>query len=94
MLENALNPPKVIQGMTADFIERQDPFKAFIKSECAEGLDYKIQAEPFFNAFASYCLINGDDHPKQRRFYEIAANKYTKTTINGCVHYIGVKLKK
>jgi len=93
-LENALNPPQIIKDMTEDFINRQDPFKAFIQSECIEGLDFKIQAEPFFNAFATYCLMSGEKHPTQKRFYEIASNKYNKTTINGCVHYIGVKLKK
>lgn len=93
-LDNALNPPQVIQDMTEDFINRQDPFKAFIQAACIEGQDCKTQAEPFFNAFSNYCLVNGEKHPSQKRFYEIASNKFSRTMINGCVHYLGVTIKK
>lgn len=93
-LESALNPPETISNMTEDFINRQDPFKAFIKSDCIEGNGYKVQAEPFFNAFCAYCLMSGEKHPSQKRFYEIASNKYSKTMVNGCVHYLGITLKK
>ena len=97
LISDPLNTPQKIKDMTEGFLNRRNPYRAFLLDECIITKDPKdsVKASDFYGAYFAYGMAQDMTRKllKEGEFYEVCSNHFSKYTSDGVIRYKGIKMK-
>ncbi|MBS5816072.1 MAG: DNA primase [Enterococcus casseliflavus] len=87
-----LKRPKIVEDASKEYREEMDVTAAFINDCCERGINKRVKAKDFYQAYKTWANENGQYEMNSTKFGKEMSNKFNKKKTNQGIMYEGIDL--
>jgi len=87
-----LKRPKIVEDASKEYREEMDVTAAFINDCCVRGINKRVKAKDFYQAYKTWANENGQYEMNSTKFGKEMGNKFNKKKSDGVIVYEGIAL--
>lgn len=87
-----LKRPKIVEDASKEYREEMDVTAAFINDCCERGINKRVKAKDFYQAYKTWANENGQYEMNSTKFGKEMSNKFNKKKSGGVIVYEGISL--